>query len=56
MGQVEAAGCHEVDCLDFRHRVDANDPLLCRHGVYHHAVEPVLEGVIHAGATVEVHV
>ena len=56
MSQVETAGSHEVDRLDFRHRVDADDPLFCRHGVYYHAVEPVLEGVIHAGAAVEVHV
>ena len=54
--EVQTAGGHEVDCLDMGDRVQPDDPLLGRHSVHHHPVQPGGEGVVHAGAAVEVHV
>ena len=56
MAQIEATGRHEIDGPDLWHGIHAHHPLLCRHGIHHHAVEPTLERVFHAGAAVEVHI
>ena len=56
MAQIEATGRHEVDCTDLWDWIDSHHSFLGRHGIHHHTVKPTLEGVVHAGAAVEVHV
>lgn len=56
MTQVKAARGHKVGCPDLRDWIDADNSPFCRHRIHHHAVEPTLERVLHAGTAIEVHI
>ena len=56
MAQVDAAGRQKVGHADRRHRVHADDFLLCRHGVHHDAIYTGGKRLVRAGAPVVKHV
>ena len=56
MAQIKSPRRHKINRPDLRHRIDTNHPLLGGHSVHHYTVESALKGIVHTGATIEIHI